>query len=192
MPVLEMTQLRLKRLAADDPALLRSLATVRAKLHTNSQFYNSVQDTTIIYILGIWPSLDAHLEFLASPERDEILGPQEDMLQFCWTIHVEIGGDMSSLPLDAPILAIERVRVQEKITSAFERSMKGHMQELQGSHQCKAVHGWRCDTTSESHEALIFSGWSAVQAHVNFATKNSCDEQFEMVQTIHARNLEQK
>ena len=192
MPVLEMTQLRLKRLPADDPALLQSLATVRDKLHTNSQFYNCVKDSTIIYILGVWPSLDAHLEFLASPERDEILGPQEDMLQFCWTIHVEIGGDMSSLPLDAPILSIERIRVQEGSTSAFGQSMKGHLQELQGSHHFKAAHGRWCDTTPENHEGLIFSGWPTVQAHVIFATKDDCDEQYEMIQIIHVRNLEHK
>src|SRR5699024_7475874 len=105
--VLEVTQLRLRELSADDPALLESLSTVRAELQTGSHFYNCIDDPGLIYILGTWPSLNAHIDFLASPSKDHILGPQEKMLQFCWTVHVELGG-VNLLPLDMPILVIER------------------------------------------------------------------------------------
>jgi hypothetical protein len=167
MPVLEVTQLRLKSLIADDPALLQSLSTVRDKLHTSSQFYNCIEDPTLIYILGIWPSLDAHLEFLASPARDEVLGPQEDILAFCWTIHVELGG-MGLLPLDAPVLAIERMCVRGDCVEAIDQAVTRHTQELRGSHP-KTTHGWRCDAAPTIHEAVLFTGWEAAQAHIPFA-----------------------
>jgi heme-degrading monooxygenase HmoA len=191
MPVLEVTQLRLKELAADDPALLESLSAVRAKLHTGSRFYNCIEDPSLIYILGIWPSLDAHVEFLASPSRDEVLGPQEDMLQFCWTVHVEMGG-MDLLPLDAPILAIERIRVSEECTQTFNEVMERHVQKLQSSYPFKVAHGWRCDAAPNTHESLVFSGWPDAQAHIAFTVKGSRDGQCEMLQITHARNMERE
>ncbi|USP76579.1 uncharacterized protein yc1106_03853 [Curvularia clavata] len=172
MPVLEVTQL-----------------PVRAKLHTGSQFYNCTDDPALIYILGIWPSLEAHVEFLASPSRDDILGPQEGLLQFGWTVHVDMGG-MSSLPLDAPILAIERIRVSEECTQAFDQAAERHAQELRGSHPFKVAYGWRCDAGPKNQEALIFSGWQIAQAHVNFPVQGSEKGRYEVVQTTYARNLE--
>jgi heme-degrading monooxygenase HmoA len=194
MPALEMTQLRLKGLTADDPALLQSLSTVRRKLHTSSQFYNCIEDPTLIYILGMWPSLDAHLKFLASPARDEVLGPQEDMLDFCWTVHIELDG-MSLLPLDAPVLAIERMRVREEHVEAFDQAVTRHTEELQGSHPSKVAHGWRCDAAPGSHEAILFTGWETAQAHATPAFEKSTaaiDKQYKIMQVIHAWNLERK
>ncbi|KAF1849921.1 uncharacterized protein K460DRAFT_360771 [Cucurbitaria berberidis CBS 394.84] len=199
MPVLEVTQLRLKRLSADDPVLLHSLSVVRGKLHTNSQFYHCIEDPTLIYILGTWPSLEAHLDFLASPARHEILGPQENMLQFSWTIHIELDG-MSSLPLDAPVLAIEILSVKGDYINAFNQAVMRHTQLLQGSHPFRVAHGWRCDMAAGSHEALIFSGWENAQAHVTFAAQeghSDCDNaaingQYEEIQVHHATNLERE
>jgi heme-degrading monooxygenase HmoA len=171
MPVLEVTQLRLRGLVADHPALLQSLSTVRDKLHTSSEFYNCIRDPTLIYILGIWPSLDAHLEFLASPARDEILGPQEHMLAFCWTIHVELGG-MRLLPLDAPVLAIERLCIKGECVEAIDQVVTRHRQELRDS-QPKTTHGWRCDGEPKTHEVVLFTGWETAQAHTPFAMNKS-------------------
>lgn len=189
MPVLEVTQLRLKGLAAHDPALLHSLSTVRAKLHTSSRFYNCIDDPSLVYILGIWPSLDAHVDFLASPSRDEILGPQEDLLQFCWTVHVEMGG-IDLLPLDAPILAIERIRVSEECTGALDQAIQKHIQELRGSHLFKIATGWRCDAEPTTHEVLIFSGCQTAQAHVGFTVKSHHSGQYETIEIMRCRDLE--
>ncbi|KAJ4365233.1 hypothetical protein N0V83_008851 [Neocucurbitaria cava] len=200
MPVLEVTQLRVKGLSADDPALLQSLSVVRGKLKTNSRFYHCIEDPTLIYILGIWPSLDAHLEFLASPERDEILGPQEDMLDFCWSVHMGLDG-MSSLPLDAPVLAIEIMKIKGDCVEAFDQAVIRHTQHILGSHPFKVAHGWRCDAAAGSHEALIFTGWENTQAHVTFAVnqeghrdgdKAALNGQYEVIQVHHAKNLERK
>ncbi|KAH7548973.1 hypothetical protein BM1_10746 [Bipolaris maydis] len=191
MPVLEVTQLRLKELSADDPALLESLQTVRAELQTGSHFYNCIDDPSLIYILGTWPSLDAHIDFLASPSKDHILGPQEKMLQFCWTLHVELGG-VDWLPLDAPFLAIERISVSKESTWVFDEAVQRHAQQLQGSHPFKLAHGWRCDAARNHHEAIVFSAWQTPQAHVAFAAKDSQDGQYKTLQMTCARNLERE
>ncbi|KAH7401662.1 hypothetical protein BKA66DRAFT_405817 [Pyrenochaeta sp. MPI-SDFR-AT-0127] len=196
MPVLEVTQLRLKGLHAHDAALLQSLSLVRGKLHTMSHFYNCIQDPTLIYILGIWPSLEAHLDFLASPARDAVLGPQEDVLDFCWTVHMVLDG-MASLPLDAPVLAIERLSVRGDCVDAFDQAAVQHAQLLKRSHPFAVAHGWRCDAPAGSHEALIFTGWENTQAHVAFAATHDGHHaallgQYEHIELHHATNLEQQ
>ncbi|KAG9190756.1 hypothetical protein G6011_08844 [Alternaria panax] len=196
MAVLEITQLRLRKVAANDPALIQSLSAVREKLQTNSQFYNCIKDPALIYILGLWPDLKAHQEFLDSPARDEVLGPQEDMLQFCWTVHVKLDG-MYLLPLEAPILAMERLRFKKKCVEFLEKAVAKHTQQLQGNHSFKTAYGWRCDVAQETYEALVFTGWENAQTHGSFTANVADDndtailhEQAEMVQIIRCRNLE--
>lgn len=166
--MLEVTRLRLKGCPADDPHLLQTLSTVRDRLQTKSQFYISLEDPTKLYIFGIWRDLQQHLDFLASPLREEVLGPQEDMLDFEWSLHIQVGS-MSSLPLDAPILGLERLRVEEDGIATFERAATRHVQQLQGSSPFKVVHGWRCDAAPASHEAVFIWGTENSPAHVSFS-----------------------
>ncbi|EDU46957.1 hypothetical protein PtrSN002B_008275 [Pyrenophora tritici-repentis] len=199
MPVLEITQLCLKGITADDPALLQTLSAVRDKLQTNSQFYVSVEEPDLIFILGIWPDLDAHLKFLASPAREEVLGPQEDMLEFRWTIHVEFGG-MHLIPADAPILAMERMYVKGEQVESVDRAVIKHMQQLKTTHPFNVAHGWRCDMAPGDHEVLLISGWETTQAHVTLVKKESNDkdsvavedEGLKMLGVLHGKNLERK
>ncbi|KAH8730078.1 hypothetical protein GQ44DRAFT_476977 [Phaeosphaeriaceae sp. PMI808] len=198
MAVLEVTQLRLKGPPAGDPKLLESLSIVRAKLQTKSQFYSCIEDPTKLYILGLWRDLEQHINFLASPVRDEVLGPQEDMLEFQWTVHMEIES-MSSLPLDAPVLALERLSVKKGCIDVCHQAATRYAHLSQGSHPCKVTHGWRCDASPEAHELVIFSGCENAQAHVTFATRqqsyDSSDHattmgQYEELLVHHAWNLE--
>ncbi len=199
MLVLELTQLRLlKGLSATDPVLLHSLSLVRESLQTKSRFYRCIEDPTLIYILGLWPSLAAHQHFLASPQRDQVLGPQEDMLQFCWTVHMELD-QMASLPLDAPVLAIQRWDVCGDYVDAFNQAATKHLRLLEESHSFKVRRGWRCDAPTGSHEALIFSGWDNAQAHAAFAKKQKSHNdntlavingQHEQILLHHAADLE--
>jgi heme-degrading monooxygenase HmoA len=178
MPVLEVTQLQVKGVFANDPQLLQSLSDVRDKLQTNSHFYTCIEDPTKLYILGTWRDLEQHLDFLASPTRDEVLGPQEDMLDFQWTVHLEIDS-ISVLPLDAPVLALERLRIEADGSVAFDQAATKHVQRLQGSHKCKAAYGWRCDAVPGRHEAIIFSGWENAQAHVSFRARQQDNGDYE-------------
>lgn len=154
----------------------------------------------MVYILGIWPTLEAHLEFLSSPARDEILGPQESILAFGWTAHMKLNG-IDCLPLDAPVLALERLDVKGDCASAFEQAAARHAHFLQGSHPFKVAHGWRLDAPAGRHETLIFSGWQHTQDHVTFAEKqkgNSCSDTaaivggYVQIELHHAWNIEHK
>jgi heme-degrading monooxygenase HmoA len=200
MPVLEITQLRLRGVLPDDTQLLHSLSLVRNKLQTKSQFYICIEDPTLMYILGIWRDLEQHLDFLASPARDEVLSPQEDMLEFQWTIHMELNS-MSSLPLEASILALERISVEEDAVDAVDKAVARHAQQLLGSHSSRVTHGWRCDAAPGSYEIVIFSGWEAVQAHIAFSARQQNQSKSEHAAIVgqcedllvhHAWNLELK
>ncbi|KAF2266622.1 hypothetical protein CC78DRAFT_120852 [Lojkania enalia] len=172
MPILEVTKLRLKGVQATDPTLLKNLSSVRSKLQTNSQFYNCIEDPSLIYILGIWPSLDAHDHFLASPTRSEVLGPQEEFLEFQWTIHMELDA-MSSLPLNAPVMAISRLFVKAESVDAFSGAVLPHERTTEdaASKPYNAVKSWRCDAEPGKHEAVIFTGWDTAQAHAVFTAE---------------------
>ena len=170
MPVLEITQLCLKGITVADSALLENLSAVRDQLETNSVFYCCIKNPTLVYIFGIWPSLGAHMEFLASPKRDTILGPQTDILDFGWTVHMELGA-MASLPLDAPVLVIERLLVQEHDVHTFDQAVIRHARLLQDNYSIKVTHGWRCDAPAGTHEAIILSGWEDTNTHIPVDTR---------------------
>ncbi|KAF1955479.1 hypothetical protein CC80DRAFT_505370 [Byssothecium circinans] len=104
---LEVTQLQSNGVAPDDPALLESLSIVRGIVKTQSDFYSCVEDPTNIFILGLWPSLEAHREFLASSRAGEVLESQEGMLEFRWSLHIELDA-VAALPLEAPVIASTR------------------------------------------------------------------------------------
>ncbi|KAF2117569.1 hypothetical protein BDV96DRAFT_611322 [Lophiotrema nucula] len=199
MPILEVTLLQLKGVPASDPTLLVTLSNVRGKLQTDSRFYNSIEDPTKIYILGIWPSLEAHHQFLNSPARVEVLGPQEGLLEFVWTVHMEMDA-MSSLPLDAPVLAIAGLFIKADSTDAFEQKVARHRHTIvDATKPYNVVNGWRCDPEPGKHESLMFTGWADAQAHAAFIAKAREDRDYadvrryyEDMEVRHARNLEAK
>lgn len=160
MPIIEITQFRLKGVTPDDPALLESLSQVRGKLQTNSRFFSCFEESSLLYIFGVWPSLDAHLKFLASPTRDEVLGPQDAILDFQWTIHVELDA-ISPLLLDAPFLAFERFRVDTANVHLWSQVVEDHTRDLQSNDRFNVAWAWRCDAPAGKHEAVVLTSWSS-------------------------------
>ncbi|KZM20101.1 uncharacterized protein EKO05_0007544 [Ascochyta rabiei] len=196
MSVIEITQLRLKGLTVDEPELLKSLSLVRGQLRTNSRFFSCIEDSSLIFIFGVWPSLDAHLEFLASPARDEVLGPQEDILDFRWTVHLELDS-ASLLLLDAPFIAIERLNVDPGHIVAYDGVIKEHVRHLQKTESLKVTHGWRCDMPTGSHELVILTSSGSTRPHFTFADERivpSHDSNnkgaYQKISTHHAWNME--
>jgi hypothetical protein len=205
MPILEVTQLRLKGCSADDPKLLDILSAVRDRLQTGSQFYTSIEEPTKLYIFGVWRDLKQHLDFLASPLRSEVLGPQEDMLDLEWTLHIEIEG-RSALPLDAPFLVLEILRVKKDGVAALEPAVTRHVQQIQGSSAFKVLHGWRRDAAPASNEVVFISGSEDTRACVSFAAQQTLSDDavavnrgedemtirggYEEILLHHCRNLE--
>jgi len=197
MSVLEVTLLRTKGVAPDDPALLRNLSTVRRLLKTQSEFYSCIDDPTLVFILGLWPSLEAHHDFLASPRAREVLGSQEGMLEFRWALHMELDA-MASLPLDAPVLAISRRQVRENDVNAYDKAFATDEHAIFESSKHKVVRGWRVDAAPGAHEALLLTGWDTAQAYAAFSArqtahhhpKKATNATHELLETYCARNLE--
>jgi heme-degrading monooxygenase HmoA len=195
MPVLEVTQLQLKGVAPTDPALLETLSSVRGILQTQSVFYSCVEDPTLVFILGLWESLEAHREFLASFRAAEVLGPQESMMEFRWSGHVELGA-MAELPLGAPILAVERRRVRDGDVDAYVKAAVVEKGDLRERSRHEVVSGWRVDAAPGVREALVFTGWETAQDYAARQTTNYVNGQaatsatHEVLESYTARNME--
>lgn len=190
MPVVEITQLRLRGVTADDPALLESLSQVRGKLQTNSRFFSCIEEPSLVYIFGVWPSLDAHLDFLASPARDEVLGPQEAILDFQWTIHLKLDS-ISPLLLDAPFLALERLDVNAANVDAYNQVVEN----LRRNDPLDVTYAWRCDMPTGSHEAAVLTSWNSeeygdTEAGRHITLNGNEDGSFRAILFHRARNME--
>ncbi|KAL3420494.1 hypothetical protein PVAG01_06939 [Phlyctema vagabunda] len=166
MPILEVLQVRLKDgISAGDPSLLRNLATVRSKIKTNSRFYVSLKNPQLVFILGEWPSLAAHKVFLASAERNDILSPQDEQVEFQWMAHLEFGG-MSHLPLEAPVLIISRyVFLNHDSLELCQALDKAETTLQQHTDPLPVIIGWRCDSEPGNNEYFQFSGWEREGMH---------------------------
>ncbi|KAJ4292353.1 hypothetical protein N0V90_009014 [Kalmusia sp. IMI 367209] len=167
LAVLEVTQLRLKGVAPDDPSLHKNLSLVRGILRTQSVFYSCIQDPTLLFILGIWPSLEAHREFLASSRAAEVLGPQEAMLDFVWSAHMELDA-MAALPLDAPVLSLTRRTVKGHDVDAYDKTWAKERRAMLEGSKHRVASGWRLDAAPGTHEFIIFAGWESAEAHAAF------------------------
>lgn len=195
MPVLELLLLRLRpNISPQDPTLLANLSTVRSLVHTNSRFYHCTPDSdpSLIYIVGQWPSLTAHQKFLTSgPVKEEILSHQTHQLDFVWMLHIDLPVDGSveaSLPLTAPVMAIERFFIRKPDTHLepnahtntdtgitdhsipFERILANHHEAIASqTHPHPVLGGWRIDPLQPTQkEYVLFSGWASVEAHREF------------------------
>lgn len=206
--ILEICQLKVKpNLSPADPTLLSALSTARTELkekvyNTNSRFYQCVEDPTLIYILGVWPSLARHGEFLASPARSEILDSQEELFNFGWILHMEIGDrGMDELPLDAPVMAITRLFMkdgEEHVKACEEIERKYREVVAEGRRPWNVVDGWRIDCENGKNEGVMITGWESVETHEAFTKRTrekhpeygSVTQHYERMEVRHARNME--
>ena len=172
MPVLEILQLRVKEgISSTDPSILRSMQTVRSGLEkritaTESRFYQCIEDPTLIYIFGIWQSVAAHEAFLASPEKHDILKPQEGIFQANWMIHIPISS-MADMPFDAPVMAIARMHVKSgDHVAEFNRMLPKRLLVMkEGNQPWKMVTEWRCDSKPGQQEMDFLIGCESLTVH---------------------------
>jgi heme-degrading monooxygenase HmoA len=172
MPVLELLLLRLRPgISPQDPTLVENLSTVRSLVHTNSRFYHCIEEPTLIYILGQWPSLAAHKAFLSSPEKDAILLPQTHQLDFAWMLHLDLpeGKSMEDvLPFTAPILGIARIffNNSDPDVDAYKKILADHRSKVVGTTgPYPFFDAWRIDAEEGKAEYVILTGWESVEAH---------------------------
>lgn len=205
MSILEICQLKIKaHLSHDHPSLLVALQKARAGLrdkviNTQSHFYRCIEDPSLIYILGLWPSLDRHKEFLASPHKREILDEQDELFDFQWIIHTEIQGGMESIPLQAPVLGIARLFIKKEGVSAYQAVVDKYRNVIEmGSEPYKPFAAWRVDCENGNYEHLIITGWQQEGDHGIFTRKTGEEypeyagvrENYEGMDVRHVRDME--
>lgn len=171
MPILELCQLRLKKgVSATDPVLLQTLSGIRSVLKTKSVFYHSIADTSIVFNLGLWPSLEAYDAFQASSEKDRVLGPQEALTDYQWSATIEIES-MASLPLDAPCMTVTRAFLKDgNHPEEYFRKINGLKAPIEEETKPNPLlFGWTTDSKPGRMKWLMFVGWQSKQHHKDYA-----------------------
>jgi hypothetical protein len=179
MPVLEILQLKTKPdISPSNPSILKSLQTVRQslaeKIHpTHSRFYRALEDPSLIYVLGLWPSIATHRSFLSSPLKASILSPQDDLLDFNWMIHIELDSieSMEELSvLDAPVVAIARLHVKggKHVIAHIEITGRYSGMLVERTKPWVVVEGWRVDGEVGKEEQVVITGWQEKEDHMAF------------------------
>ena len=174
MGVLEILQLRLKpAYSPSDPIIIATLdkerKELREKVHnTQSRMFTAVDDPSLIYIFGVWPSLEKHRAFLASPLKAEIIN--SPLFKLGWMFHIPLDS-IDELPLDAPVVAVARQHIKgnkhvtgykEKITETYRETL------LKEIKPYKIVSGWRVDGNAGEEEHAVITGWETKEDHMAF------------------------
>ena len=170
MPTLELLALQLKPgISPTSPLLLRTISAVRAFVQTNSRFYTCLEDSSLLYILGEWPSLDAHKAFLGGPERESVLKPQDELAEFVWCEHFEMEGRIGDvIPLEAQLLVLDRRWVKLKSCGKFEGVVRRYREEVVMGSVGVVFDGWRVDQREEEREYAMVSGWESREQHLQW------------------------
>lgn len=206
MPILEICQLKIKpHLSKDDPSLLLALQKARTELrektvNTQSHFFRCIEDPSLIYILGIWPSLDRHKEFLASPHKAEILDAQDELFDFRWIIHTSLSdAGWDDIPLNAPVLGIARLFVKPEGVKPYQEVVDKYSSQVEeGTKPYKLFTEWRVDCEDGKFEHVFLTGWKKEGDHAAF-TKKTREEHpdyagvrnnYEGMDVKHARDME--
>ena len=141
--------------------------------------------------------MEDHHSFLSSPLKTEILGPQEDTLDFVWGIHVPMTAAIEeAVPLDAPVLAI--ARLVTKSEGGGKAGDVGALEEYReltvgatGSSTWTVFGGWRCDAEEGKQEAVLISGWESEARCDAFKRRMSEEnEKYEGVSVVLAKDME--
>lgn len=115
-------------------------------------------------------------------------------------VHIELD-DIESLPFEAPVMAIARLRIKSGDQHVAEYSrvvekFRGLI--VEATKPYNVVDAWRCDSEPGKQESILFSGWEGVEAHKAFTEKTRAEnpeyasvrDHYEGMEVMHARNLE--
>lgn len=88
-----------------------------------------------------------------------------------WIIQlIPLKPSTSTVPLDAPVIAISRYFVEHAKKAEFDTAFKNGESYL-GAHTAPFTYsgGWRLDKEGDDEEFVLFSGWNKVEDHYGFA-----------------------
>jgi heme-degrading monooxygenase HmoA len=170
------------------PALLTKLRTAKTALETASghkfHYFQQLEDPSLIYTLGTWDSVQAHRDFLPSPEnlsllellKDDILMEGEKKIEM-WHLDSDIfgiqrawEGEGGKSVFTAPVISVNRHFVE----SGKKDEFVGEFEEVTGileeyTKPFGVVGGWGVEKEKEREEWVLFSGFESVEQHHGFA-----------------------
>lgn len=150
---------------------LRAVRTLLAEkvTPTYSQFYDSAsRKSEGIYILGFWPSLKDHEDFLNDEKlSNEILSPQRDILSWIWTGHVGLSGTVEEVRgkmAAAKAVEIGQWNIEISMKTDFLEVLRRQDKEGKDEYQGLLIaEGWNVEGREKRNDGMVeyvrIKGW---------------------------------
>lgn len=170
--VVELAKLRLQPDTSLSSVLpkFKHAKEVMEKYSSGHSFYflQQLEDPSILYIQGAWPSVEFHREqFLPSPENQQVLRELKDDLTVEWMFHIDM--DAEKIPIHAHTLAVVRHIIKPGEKDAFKQKFEENVPYLSKVVDGKLAGGWRIDKdNSEEEEWVLFTHWNSREEHAAF------------------------
>lgn len=170
-PILELCKRRLNDgLSPTHPSVKKALPEVRINTKCEYVYYSSIEEPSVFFMLGMWPSMNAYNSFRSSPGYLQSLEPLGTLSTIEWIEHMEFDS-LSSLPIEAPVMTVTRAFLKpgDHPKEYYRKisDLKGPIEAETAPHPC--VFSWTVDTTPECHKWLMFVGWQSKWHHRGYA-----------------------
>lgn len=152
----------------DTPELISALQHALQVLKKASGFtfdlLHQIEDTSILHLVGSWTSVEAHKEFLVSPENLALLSTVKDFINVDQLYHANI--EKSDFPLDAPCISVSRMVIKDGEKEEFVKTWDTVSESVvEFTKPYRAAGGWIIDEESSGREWLQFRGFRSVKHH---------------------------
>lgn len=145
-------------------ALQHALQVLKKASGFTFNLFHQIEDTSILYLTGSWTSIEAHNEFLVSPENLALLSAVKDFINVDLLSHANIG--QSAFPLDAPCVGVSRVLIKDGEKEEFMKTWETISESIAEYRKpYKSAGGWIIDEESSGREWLLFREFGSVEQH---------------------------
>ena len=121
------------------------------------------------------------------------------MLDFGWCVHIPIDR-MEDLPLEAPVVAVARLRVKSGEHESLHREITGRYRGVleEETKPWGVVEGWILDGEEGEREQVVITGWREKEDRVKFEAGmretfedyRSLRDYWEVVEASHMKDIE--
>lgn len=181
-PVTEIALLRLKSNPASASFKALLLDGIKAQAEFSSYpvyLFSQVEDPSVIYLVGGWDSAQQHYEdWIPSATNQGIMERLSGEMEVMGLLHVD--GDavrQRELLAEAPVVAVGRYVVSAEKREGFDRVFEGMQHRLENATMPLPIFkGWRVEKEEGKEEFVLFSGWTEMQQHLDFAQSEGFQE----------------
>ncbi|RHZ61743.1 hypothetical protein CDV55_100539 [Aspergillus turcosus] len=174
-PVTEIALLRLKSTPPSPSFKALLLEGIHAQATFSSypvHLFTQVEDPSLIYLIGGWDSAQQHHEdWIPSATNQKLMGQLSSEMELVWMFHVE--GDAArqgEVLSEAPVVAVGRYCMAAEKKEGFKRVFEGMQRLLEEvTEPLPVFKGWRVEKGEGKEEFVVFSGWTGVKQHLDFA-----------------------